>query len=95
MIPHIIHQLAHIRIIQRSIYLVEHEKRTRLITVNRKQQRQSGHGLLSTAEMFHVSKALGRRHGVVVHAREVGFLLIGREICPSPGGEFVDLVRLE
>jgi hypothetical protein len=71
MLPHVLRHAPHIHTVQRGIHFIQHEKRTGLVAVNRKQQRQRRNRLLAAGQVLHVAEPLERRHGVVLEPGQV------------------------
>jgi hypothetical protein len=71
MLPNILRHSSDIHAIQRGIHFIQHEKRTGLVAMDRKQQRQRRNRLLATGQVLHVAEPFERRHGVIFEAGEV------------------------
>lgn len=50
--------------------------RTPITPVDREEETKRGHGFLPTRQLLHVAEALHGRHGVELHASEVGLLRV-------------------
>ena len=65
---YIIRQPRGIRIVERRVDLVEHEKRRRRVRVDGEEQGQRGHGLFAAGQVLHIAEALEGGHRVVFDA---------------------------
>lgn len=58
-------------VVERGVDFIKDEEWRRLVRVHGEEESKGGHCLFAAGEVFHVSEALERRHGVVFDAVEI------------------------